>query len=47
MDLKPLAADLNGYLVDLKCKKVDQVGQLDFCKRTGGPEIELVGLNYI
>ena len=47
MDLKPLAVDLNRYLVEPKCKRVDHVGQLDFLKLTGGPEVELVDLNYI
>ena len=47
MDLKPLTVDLNRYLVDPKCKTVDHVSQLDFSKRTGGPEAELVDLNYI
>ena len=30
MDLKPLAVDLNRYLVDSNCKTVDHLGQLDF-----------------
>ena len=46
MDLKPLVVDLNRYLLDPKYKTVDHVGQLDFLKRTGGPEVELVDLNY-
>ena len=47
MEPKPVTVDLNKYLVDQKCKTVDHVGQLDFSKRTGGPEVELVDLNYI
>ena len=47
MVLNPLTVDLDRYLVNLKCKAVDHVGQLDFLKLTGGPEVELVDLNYI
>ena len=47
MELKPLAEDLLRYLVDPNCKTVDHLGQLDFQKRTVGPEVELVDLNYI
>ena len=47
MHLKTLTVDLNRYPVDPKCETVDHVNQLDFSKRTGGPEVELVDLNYI
>ena len=47
MNLNPLTVDLNRYLVEPKCKTVDHVEQLDFSKLTGGPEVELVDLNYI
>ena len=47
MDLKPLTVDQNRYLVDPNCKTVIHVWQLDFKKRTGGPEVKLVDLKDI
>ena len=46
MELNRSTIDLNRHLVNPKCKTVDHVKQLDFLKRTGGPEVELVDLNY-
>ena len=46
MDLKQSVVDLNRYLVGPKWKAVDHTDQLVFLKRTGGPEVESVDLNY-